>query len=172
MGKCANCGKSLGLFNREFKCSRCGKVFCSSCVVKAQASKSVWELLCLTKNYKKPKYSITKFEHYLCPDCISGFNREVDNMEEAIESDSHIELVSINYRGKKRYNGDPIDIRTYNYKDKEEAKEELKILARYYNCDMVIDVECIRDVDEEETEHGGTHKFSIWRYTGSAVHRK
>lgn len=54
-------------------------------------------------------------------------------------------------------------------RDKLEAKAQFKTLARYYECDMIIDVEVDRDIDEEHAESGGAYIYSTWSYSAKAV---
>lgn len=165
---CTKCHKSIGLFSRKYNCRRCGKTFCSTCIDEVSAPKSIMNLLEKVNNYT-PEFSITKFAYVLCPKCAVHFNNTVRQMEVATTNTHRVELVSCNYHGRKPYTGTPIPISTDYYKDKSDAEEELKILAKYHNCNMVINTRIYKERNEEKTEKGGTYVYTTWSYTGDAV---
>lgn len=167
---CKTCGKELNVLNRKYMCTRCGNIFCTDCIQKVTASKDVFDLLECTEGFVMPGDSIIK-GHVLCPACAARFNDEVHRMNNAINSNKDVELVSINYQGHKKHSGSPIYINTPYYEDKRDATKSLQILARYYNRNMVINVDYDKDTEEEETESDGTYIHSIWRGRGQAVSR-
>ncbi|MDO4163916.1 MAG: hypothetical protein Q4D56_05955 [Bacteroides sp.] len=116
-----------------------------------------------------PEYSVTKFHHVLCAVCASKFANCVRKMESAINEYKKVELVSIRYKGKKRYRGEEIYIETKYYKNREEAENVLRILACYYGKSLVLDFCYDKDIAEEETEKGGTYKYAVWSARGKAV---
>lgn len=133
-------------------------------------SKNIMAKLRLVEGFVEPEKSMWK-GYVLCPQCSVGFNQEVRKMSDALNNCGDVELVSINYKGRKRYWGNPISIKTQFYKERAEAEKELQTLARYYGCDMVINVERHREEEDEETDSGGTYTYSVWSYSGKAVRR-
>ena len=56
-------------------------------------------------------------------------------------------------------------------KDKNESERELKIMAKYFNYNMVVNVEIMKEKRESETDSGGTYIYTVWKYIGYAVNR-
>ena len=80
-----------------------------------------------------------------------------------------VELVSVNYRGRKKYSRIVASISTDWYDSLERAEDELRELARQHGCDMVINVTKEKDTESEPTEKGGTYYYTVWRLAGEAV---
>ena len=167
---CFKCGRQLKILSFKYKCTRCGHIFCSNCIQKLEVSEETMKKLRRTNGFVEPGGSFWTGYH-LCPQCATGFKQEVRRMEASASSCEGVELVSSNYRGRKKYTGTPRYIETEYHRDREDSINELKTIARYYGCDMVIDVKCQRDVDDEETDSGGTYTYSVWSYSGKAVRK-
>lgn len=89
-----------------------------------------------------------------------------------MSNSSNIELVSIKYKGHKSYDRSSKILICSNYhKDRDEAEQELKIMANYLGRDMVVDVEILKDKEKKETERGGTYIYTVWKYKGYAVNK-
>ena len=98
--------------------------------------------------------------------------RERKQHEEYLKSRniSHpVELVSVNYRGRKKYSRIVASISTDWYSSLHRAEDELRELARQHGCDMVINVTKEKDTESEPTEKGGTYYYTVWRLAGEAV---
>ena len=98
--------------------------------------------------------------------------RERKQHEEYLKSRniSHpVELVSVNYRGRKKYSRIVASISTDWYASLDRAEDELRELARQHSCDMVINVTKEKDTESEPTEKGGTYYYTVWRLAGEAV---
>ena len=98
--------------------------------------------------------------------------RERKQHEEYLKSRniSHpVELVSVNYRGRKKYSRIVASISTDWYSSLHRAEDELRELARQHGCDMVINVTKEKDTKSEPTEKGGTYYYTVWRLAGEAV---
>ena len=98
--------------------------------------------------------------------------RERKQHEEYLKSRniSHpVELVSVNYRGRKKYSRIVASISTDWYASLHRAEDELRELARQHGCDMVINVTKEKDTESEPTEKGGTYYYTVWRLAGEAV---
>ena len=80
-----------------------------------------------------------------------------------------VELVSVNYRGRKKYSRIVASISTDWYSSLHRAEDELRELARQHGCDMVINVTKEKDTESEPTEKGGTYYYTVWRLAGEAV---
>lgn len=165
---CSKCGRPLKVFSRKYKCSRCGRIYCKDCIQALDVSDEIMKKMRLVDGFVEPENSWLK-GYVLCPSCAVGFNQEVRRMNLAQSASCDVELVSINYKGRKRYEGTPLFIETNWYKEKAVAQQELKTLARYHNCNMVVEVEIHRNEEDEETDSGGTYTYSVWKYSGRAV---
>lgn len=100
--------------------------------------------------------------------------RERKQHEEYLKSRniSHpVELVSVNYRGRKKYSRFVASISTDWYASLDRAEDELRELARQHGSDMVINVTKEKDTESEPTEKGGTYYYTVWRLAGEAVIR-
>ena len=98
--------------------------------------------------------------------------RERKQHEEYLKSRniSHpVELVSVNYRGRKKYSRIVASISTDWYSSLHRAEDELRELARQHGCDMVINVTKGKDTESEPTEKGGTYYYNVWHLAGEAV---
>ena len=98
--------------------------------------------------------------------------RERKQHEEYLKSRniSHpVELVSVNYRGRKKYSRIVASISTDWYASLDRAEDELRELARQHGFDMVINVTKEKDTESEPTEKGGTYYYTVWRLAGEAV---
>lgn len=82
-----------------------------------------------------------------------------------------VELVSANYRGRKKYSAAVSSIRTDWHSSLREAEDELRELARMHNCNMVVNVTKEKDTESELTEKGGFYNYTVWRLSGTAVTR-
>jgi hypothetical protein len=130
------------------------------------------DLLKLTKDFISPEYSLTKLHSVLCPTCSDLFDKMASKMASACNDYYDVEFVSTRYQGVKHHTGTPIPISTNFYRNRDEAAKELKILVKYYSCDMAIDVLYVRETAEEKSNKGkGVHKYSMYRYRGWAVHK-
>lgn len=126
----------------------------------------------LTDELCEPEFSLTKFSHVYCSDCAIKFNNCKNKLRSAIFLKNDVELVSINYKGHKRYDKSSMHKIESNFnKDKNESERELRIMAKYFNRDMVINVEIMKEKRESETDSGGTYIYTVWKYTGYAVKR-
>lgn len=172
MTKCSKCQKSLNWLDRKYVCHWCGKTYCSNCIVPLHTNSHIMDLLKLTKDFISPEYSFTKLHSVLCPTCSNLFDGMASRMASACNNYHNVELVSIHYQGVKHHTGTPIPISTNSYRDRDEAAKELKILVKYYSCDMAIDVLYMKETEEEKSNKGnGVHKYSVYRYRGWAVHK-
>ena len=98
--------------------------------------------------------------------------RERKQHEEYLKSRniSHpVELVSVNYRGRKKHSRIVASISTDWYASLDRAEDELRELARQHGCDMVINVTKGKDTESEPTEKGGTYYYNVWHLAGEAV---
>lgn len=168
--KCSRCGqeeKSTWFFGRNiyiYSCGVCGKKICNDCARGMDKDNIRYLLGLLEKKYK---------EEYMemCPECYCIYQNDYSKMLNAYNNNDDVEIVSANYKGEKKVSGDKHSIKSYFNRDREESLNELKALAKYLGCNIVIDVELNKDTDWEETEGGGTHYYTIWRYLGIATHK-
>ena len=79
-----------------------------------------------------------------------------------------VEIVSANYKGHKKYiPNSEIFISSTSYRNREEAKHELRAMAKYYGRDIIIDCKC-----EKEQCQDGNYIYNEWGYSGIAVNKK
>ena len=92
-------------------------------------------------------------------------------VEEAMNNSYDVEIVSINYQGKKMYlSNSKRNIQSHSYRNRDDAREELCVIAKYFGCDMILDFEYERIECEEDSDSGkGIHKYSEWSCSGIAV---
>lgn len=169
--KCAVCNKIenksiFNIFSWFKKCGWCGILCCKDCR-KSISEFSRSEEKSLLREIDR-KYD----ESRLCTKCYSQYRRDFDKMTSAIKSHAPIELVSKNYKGSKPVVGNKHTIKTGYYEDREDAKKELITLARYFNCDIVLNVHYCKEVMEEDTQSGGVHRYSTWAYQGVAAKKR
>lgn len=168
--KCSLCGQEenhpwlFGKCVNIYTCDFCGKRICTNCVKEIEDDGIKYLLGSLENKYKEEEMN-------LCPECNNIYKRDYSKMRTAYLDNSDVEIVSINYKGKKEVSGEKYRIKSDFNCDKDVSLDELKSLARYLGCDIVIDVEFERDTDYEETESGGTYNYSVWRYSGIATHK-
>lgn len=168
MSKCDICKKGIGFFSTEYVCALCGKHICSNC------------------RYRWTKYSyilsqildveeVDSFWHgsYLavCPNCIRKMENNSKRIEEAMDDNYNVEVVSKNYQGRKKYlPNSKKNIKSHSFRDKDEAREELCLISKYFGCDMILDFKYERITCEEESDSGkGIHIYSEWICSGVAV---
>lgn len=170
--KCFLCGKEPK--SRWFKenltvkqCKWCGKLCCSDCAKTVDS-----KIHHVIRKRLDPKLHAES----LCPGCANKHQAEMNEIYQAWRnarcSDSPVEVVSANYQGRKYVFGEEISIESDDYEDKEDALKELKALARYFNCDIIMEVKLNKDSDWQETERGGEYWYSVWNYSGIATHKK
>ena len=170
MAKCSYCDKKVN-FLTKYVCSGCGKVMCGKCLVEVEYNSCADDLLHrVDSTYVSPKYSLRKGKHFLCKTCAESYQRKMSNMIKAIDNNEVVKTVSNNYQGS-RFNGltKIQEIRTYGYREKSDAEDDLKSMAKYLDCTHVLNVEWERTEDEEKGPKGGTHIFSRWSATGYAA---
>lgn len=80
-----------------------------------------------------------------------------------------IEVVSINYLGRNKHSTVIKSLSTEAYRDKRDALDELKEMAREVGAKYLINVQCTKHTDYELTERGGRYYYSVWSYSGDAA---
>lgn len=157
----------LGRSVRLCKCDWCStlenkRAFCPDCI-NLIPSDYASHLLKSTDQ----KYAVD----YLCSLCFQTYMQDYEKMRVAIRSQKEVEVVSADDQGEKQTKGESFKIKTDYYEDSEEALDELKALARFYECDIILETESLKDYEEEETESGDRYRYSTWAYRGTAAHR-
>lgn len=100
----------------------------------------------------------------------------VNDVQQAIDTADNVEIVSIHYKGKKPINGMGVHIESRWHGDWTDCDYDLKVMARYYGCEVVMHVDKQRDVEtwEEDKDNGKgsyTRSRTIWKKTGFAFKR-
>ena len=167
MAKCSYCNKKLN-FLTKYVCNECVKVLCGKCLTKVDYDSNADDLLHrVDSSYTSPKYSLWKEAHYLCKSCAKSYQQKMVNMIKAIENNEDVKIVSSNYQGNRFDHLTKIQhVETYAYREKSDAEDDLKAMAKYLGCTHVLNVEWERTEDEEKGPKGGTHFFSRWSACG------
>lgn len=168
--KCAQCGKKIGRLDFSYSCSNCGRVLCSDCIKKVKyESGDIKEYYGV--NYTRPDFSWTKMSNVLCPQCAGQFNVNQKRVKYAIATSENVELVSINYRGRKNSGIKIKRVSSGWYRDRAECDIELQKRARLAGGNKVINVTTERETREEQsnTSRNGIHKYTVYRRQGDVV---
>ena len=174
--KCYYCHKDLGFFS-EHKCNNCGKPMCKKCRVKVNYDDYACKLLMKMEpsfSYPEPiqfsYFSIHLF-YELCKEFAGVYERKVANMRHAINADNDdIELVSNNYNGERYRSLTKVQkISSSFYRDRYDAEEEIKTMAKYLGCTHIVNLRWRSDTGEEEGPKGGPHIYTVWQAIGYAA---
>ena len=55
------------------------------------------------------------------------------------------------------------------YRDRYDAEEEIKTMAKYLGCTHIVNLRWRSDTGEEEGPKGGTHIYTVWQAIGYAA---
>lgn len=109
----------------------------------------------------------------LCLHCYELYMRDYNKMHKALYSRTEVRYFSKNYQGNISTTGEHFGIGTRYYANRDIAMEELKILARYLDCDAIIEGDFDWQEKEEETENENgrisRYRYKVWAYAGVAV---
>jgi len=152
-------GRSVRLITCEW-CSDKSK-YCGDCINYMPGD--AWSVKLLKS--ESDRYSVS----WLCKACQTKFSSDKRKMQDAINNNESVEIVSKNYRGYKRTSTKDIRLSSDYYKDRDDAVEELRILASFYDCNLIDNFEFIKDSDEESTESGGTYIYTVWKAVGNGT---
>ena len=168
MSKCDICKKGIGLFATEYVCALCGKHICSDCRYRWKDNSYI-----LSKILDVKEVNSIFHGSYLavCPNCLRKMENNSKRVEEAMNNNHNVEVVSKNYQGRKIYlPNSKKNIKSHSFRNRDDAREELCVIAKYFGCDMIIDFKYERIECEEESNSGkGTHIYSEWLCSGVAV---
>lgn len=169
MAKCFYCGKSLN-FLTKYVCACCGKEMCSKCREKVRYDGDINKFLCSADDDYVTPNSRLLGSHYLCKDCSPQYEVKYKRMLDATENHADVRLVSENYLGDRFDRLTKIkSLQSSWYRDKHDAQEELKSMAKYLGCTHVLNFYFDRDECEEKGPKGGTHIYSVWSAIGVAA---
>jgi|GEM_PF-2993698 len=176
MGKhCYICNKEEEKFlffslNME-TCDWCHKNCCDNC------TKNVSENIFLMSRERDLLQDLNRkyYAKNLCLNCYNVYLEDLKKMKNAINNNEDIRYFSKNYLGKINFIGETFEIRTNFYEDRDEAMEVLRIFAKFYGCNSIIEGEFYWEEweDEKENEKGRVYKYryKVWAYSGIAVNR-
>ena len=110
-----------------------------------------------------------------CRDCYDTFvdkeGKIIEKLMLAGTSNKEVEIVSKNYKGIKPVHGEKYHISTREYEDRDDAIDEMKVIARVLDCDIIVNMEFDKSTDWEDTDSGGTHYYTVWSCSGIATHK-
>lgn len=176
---CSKCKKKIGLFSRTYICFYCGKAFCSNCINDLKSNNSYY-----FKLLEEPEYVVFDDYNFIdtrkniaCSSCVSKFHEKNSRISKALNSKKEIELLPYTYKGRRNILGPGVEISSIDHKDWDMCDDDLRFLARYYDCDIVMDIRKHRYVStyEEDKDNGkGTYTKTLvtWSKTGVAFKLK
>jgi len=163
---CDLCSKELGFFNRKYKCAICGADLCNNCKKEWLAYKDLF-----SKIYNAPFDGFIQYYLSVCLNCYPKMEGLMHRLIKATETD--VELVSKNYKGKKPYVTDGKKLESDFYRDRTEASREIQTIAAYWDYQAIVNFEYVKKVEEEESESGhGIHKYTVWKCQGEGARIK
>lgn len=178
MAICSICKKKIVFFNRHYHCLYCGKSLCSDCIRTTKYTSDegyAMELIDIpfVDSILSNSFLSTR-KDVVCSSCYkSRYTPELNRVQRAISLSNSVELVSKNYKGHKAITDTGIAIESRWHRDWNDCDDDLKILARYYDCDIVMNVDRDRDTEswQENKDNGNgtyTRTRTIWKKTGIA----
>lgn len=168
--KCAQCGRKIGRLDLSYSCSNCGRTFCSECIKKV-SYKSGDTQEYYGVNHTRPNFSWTKMSNVLCSPCARQFNSNQYKVKHAIDSSHSVDIVSVNYRGRKKTGIILKRISSGWCRSWSDCDRDLQKLARLAGGSRVINVTTEKDTREEpsNTSRHGIHKYTVYRKHGDIV---
>lgn len=161
MVNCKSCGKSLGVFTSSKTCCKCGAKVCRDCAIRVDGYKYEDQLLYLAKlsDLDNSKLSWWSKSAYFCKSCANAVLPKINRIASC--SGNRVRTYTINYQGHKPSRHSTLYYQTEYYKSRESAFQEIKIVAEYLGSNAVVDVELLREVEED-----GNYKYTIWSAKG------
>ena len=154
--------KKIGFLTKH-ECANCGKAMCNKCRVKVNYDDYACKLLAKIEpsfSYPEPiqiSYFSFHIGYELCKECAVIYERKVANMRN-------------NYNGGRYRSLSKVQkISSAFYRDRYDAEEEIKAMAKYLECTHVINLRWRSDTSEEEGPKGGTHIYTVWQAIGYAA---
>lgn len=88
----------------------------------------------------------------VCPNCVKKIENNSKRVEEAMNNSHNVEAVSKNYQGRKIYlPNSKKNIKSHSFRNRDDAREELCVIVKYFGCDMILDFKYERIECEEES---------------------
>lgn len=174
MSYCNACGfeaKGIKGFFSLYNCHNCGENYCSDCWEEG-------EFYFFNDEYFNDIYGELEWRHFsgyegywICKNCwkgnkLSTFRKEYN---EAIKNNEKIKLYSENYLGDlSGYRFSDKDfLETEPFESKNEAEQSLRVIAYYYNYDVITKFNFIREKHQK-----GNYIYSDWIATGFGAKHK
>lgn len=187
--QCYVCRKELGLFHKKYECPGCGRTVCSDCVRFVDLSQQVTVYTDINREDARNFFDETFMQipmiihpaettffrrFYVCPNCARKVNDDIRKLSGIVSTKPSVEHVSKNYRGRKKYSGNPISIESGWYRDFKNSLLQLDYIAAFLGCDMILELERENREEMEESERKnskGKHYYQVFRYRGKAVRK-
>ena len=166
MSECDFCGKNISFNLMKFKCRGCGKIYCYSCACSFPNLK--YENLYESVGIKIPNFERClsfAFKRVACPKCVNKFNKIDKKFIQAEQSCGSVKIFSENYQGHVPHSKNEIFIKT-PYSSKNEALNNLKLIAKYLGYDTIKQVGF-----ETDTDHDNNYYFTVFSYHGIACNK-
>jgi hypothetical protein len=153
---CTDCGRKFDIFRWRNECTDCGRIVCRDCFLKLPQ----FPLLIQDPGSGK------KF----CKKCWYASKQKIcDQYEKALVDYGKVTLFPETYRGKLPIvrGSEQGTIKTAYYRDRGEAEMILKVNAAFFDCDIVYNIQWLKETDSEDSYNGkGTHYFTTWSIIG------
>lgn len=176
METCLYCGEVLLFsFMTAYHCSCCGKTMCSNCITPVNYNSYVCDLLEYAEDdFSRPKKALLKLgKRYMCKSCARSYSNKAEKMCNAINNHDDVETFPKTYKGYKVNRLLKVKkISTPSYRNRNEATEDVVIIAKYLGCPYVIDLEWQRKECYEQGPKGGIHIYYEWYALGYAAKPK
>lgn len=143
--KCSVCN-SLWTINKP--CISCGTIICGSC------------------GHNQPEVLYKNFlitpSVRLCKEHKKAYEDNIRTFKRGIDTETQVVIYSINYKGKKPELKFKKKIFTREYRNKDDAERELRIIAAKNSCFVILDVEF-----SKTTMNDGNYIYSVWKASGT-----
>lgn len=85
-------------------------------------------------------------------------------------SPSIVRIYTSNYQGRVPKGDFRLKIESGWFRDRNEAVNQLKAMATFFDCKNIVKVCFLKDTEDEPSDNGrGTHYYTIWSATGYAI---
>ena len=164
MANCKSCGKSIGFFSSSKTCCKCGGKVCGDCAKVADGTKYEYPLLYLSKLFEvdKSKFTFWAGNACFCKSCWNNVSSKLYRMSACTGND--VRTFTANYQGRTPRGSKSRIYQTEFYKDRKDAFDEIKIVAEYLDSNAVVDINILREVEEEDN-----YKYSVWAIEGKIL---
>jgi len=165
MGKkeyCSKCKRQFRFFRWKYKCQKCRKDLCNSCLINLKIP--IYEYLAtelINLRYKE-----------LCNECYKKEFEKVKSFNEkhkqAMQDKEYVDVYPIRYKNPPYLSGtEKTIIETDYYKDRDDAEISLRVSAAFLDCNIVFACEFISKKNRD-----GNYIYKTWQARGIPAKKK